>query len=84
MIQPNIRGGLCHASVRYARANNKFIGLLTIDQALVIHSLRKREQPVRLGLFQPLPDNEYEWVSSDDCRDAMVAFQDESFSRSVV
>ena len=22
MIQPNIRGGICHASVRYARANN--------------------------------------------------------------
>ena len=23
MIQPNIRGGICHASVRYVRANNK-------------------------------------------------------------
>ena len=28
MIQPNIRGGICHASVRYARANNKLIGAL--------------------------------------------------------
>ena len=28
MIQPNIRGGICHASVRYARANNKLIGSL--------------------------------------------------------
>ena len=28
MIQPNIRGGICHASVSYARANNKLMGLL--------------------------------------------------------
>ena len=28
MIQPNIRGGICHASVRYARANNKLINSL--------------------------------------------------------
>ena len=30
MIQPNIRGGICHASVRYARANNKLMGSSTI------------------------------------------------------
>ena len=28
MIQPNIRGGICHTSVRYARVNNKLIGSL--------------------------------------------------------
>ena len=28
MIQPNIRGGICHASVRYGRANNKLISSL--------------------------------------------------------
>ena len=28
MIQPNIRGGICHASVRYASANNKLMGSL--------------------------------------------------------
>ena len=28
MIQPNIRGEICHASVRYARANNKLMGSL--------------------------------------------------------
>ena len=25
MIQPNIRGGICHASVCYARANNRLM-----------------------------------------------------------
>ena len=28
MIQPNIRGGICHAGVRYVRANNKLMGSL--------------------------------------------------------
>ena len=28
MIQPNIRGGICHACVRYAPANNKLMGSL--------------------------------------------------------
>ena len=28
MIQPNIRGGICHASVRYAQPNNKYMGAL--------------------------------------------------------
>ena len=28
MIQPNIRGGICHACVRYARADNKLVGSL--------------------------------------------------------
>ena len=28
MIQPNIRGGICHVSIRYAQANNKLMGSL--------------------------------------------------------
>ena len=28
MIQPNNRAGICHASVRYARTNNKLMGSL--------------------------------------------------------
>ena len=28
MIHPNIHGGICHASGRYARANNIYIGAL--------------------------------------------------------
>ena len=30
MIKPNIRGGICYASVLYAQANNKLIGSLNV------------------------------------------------------
>ena len=79
MIQPNIRGGLCHASVRYARANNKFMGPLydhTKPSSYILYV--DANNLYGWALSQPLPDDEYEWVSSDDCRDAMVAFQDKA------
>ena len=61
MIQPNIRDKICHASVRYARANNKLMGsiydptkpsfyIMYVD-ANNLHSW---------AMSQPLPDNEYE------------------------
>ena len=77
MIQPNIRGGICHASVRYARANNKFMGPLydpTKPSSYILYV--DANNLYGWAMSQPLPDDEYEWVSSDDCQDAMAAFQD--------
>ena len=30
------------------------------------------------AMSQPLPDDEYEWVSNDDCRDAFAALQNKA------
>ena len=79
MIHPNNRGGICHASVRYARANNKLMG-----------SLYDRTKPTSYIMYvdannlygwamsQPLPDDDYEWVSGDECRDAFAALQNKA------
>ena len=40
MIQPNIRGGICHASIRYARANNKLMGRSTTRGSRLLTSWR--------------------------------------------
>ena len=76
MIQPNIRGGLCHASVRYAHANNKYMGQLydpTKPASYILYV--DANNLYGWALSQPLPDDEYEWVSANDCLDAMAAFQ---------
>ena len=31
-----------------------------------------------LAMSQPLPNDEYEWVSNDDCRDAFAALQEKA------
>ena len=68
MIQPNIRGGICHVSVRYARANNKLLG-----------SLYDPNQPTSYILYvdannlygwamsQYMPDDQIEWLTDVEC-----------------
>ena len=70
MIQPNIRGGICHASVRYARANNKLMGSL-YDQRLPTSYIMKVNANNLYGwaMSQEMSDDDFEWLSVDECRD---------------
>ena len=64
IIQPNIRGGICNASVRSARANN-----------MLIRSLYDPRQPTSYitevdvnnlygwAMSQEMPDGDFEWLS---------------------
>ena len=69
MIQQNIRGGICHASVRYARANNKLMGSL-FDPWLLISYIMEVDANNLYGwaMSQEMPDGDVEWVSDDECR----------------
>ena len=69
MIQPNIRGGICHASVRYARANNKLMGSL-FDQRLPISYIMEVDANNFNGwaMSQEMPDGDFEWESRDESR----------------
>ena len=74
MIQPNIRGGICHASVRYARANNKLMGSLYYPTKPTFYIMYVDANNIYgWAMSHPLPDDEYEWVSNEDCRDAFAA-----------
>ena len=57
MIQPNISGGICHVSVRYARANNKLLG-----------SLYDPTKPTSYILYVDA-NNLYGWAMSQDMPD---------------
>ena len=49
MIQPNVRGGICHSSVRYTRANYKYMGALYRPGVPVSHHVHRRDKPLRMG-----------------------------------
>ena len=76
MIQPLIRGGICHASVRYAKANNKLMGSLydpTKPTSYIMYV--DANNLYGWALSQAVPEKDYEWLSDDECRDAERALQ---------
>ena len=70
MNQPNIRGGICHASVRYARENNKLMGSL-YDPTKPTSFIMEVNANNLYGwaMSQPMPDGNFEWVSDTECRE---------------
>ena len=77
MIQPSVRGGICHVSVRYARANNKLMGALydpTKPTSYILYV--DANNLYGHAMSQPLPDDDFAWLSDQECRDAEVAIRD--------
>ena len=71
MKQPNIRGGNCHASVRYARANNKLLGSLYDPNDPPSYILYVDANNLYgSAMSQPMPDDKMEWLSNQECREA--------------
>ena len=70
MIQPNIRGGICHASVRYARANNKLMGSLYDPRLPTSYIMEVDANNLsEWAMSQEMPDGDFEWLSQNECRD---------------
>ena len=69
LIQPNIRGGICHASVRFARANNKLMGSL-YDPRQPISYIMEVDSNNFYGwaMSQQMPDGNFDWLSENECR----------------
>ena len=57
-IHPNIRGGICHASVRFARANNKLMGSLHNPTQLTSYIMGVDAN----NLSHEMPDGDFEWM----------------------
>ena len=70
MIQPNMRGGICHASVRYARNHNKLMNSL-YDPRLPTSYIIVVDADNLYGwaMSQKMPDGDFEWITQDECRD---------------
>ena len=64
IIQPNIKGGICNASVRYATANNKYMGVLydpTKENSYILYI--DANNLYGLAMSQSLPKDKYAWLS---------------------
>ena len=69
MIQPNIRGGIFHASVRYARANNKLMKSLYDPTKPTSYIMEVDANNLDgWAMSQEMPDGKFEWVSVEECR----------------
>ena len=74
MIQPAVRGGICHASVRYARANNKYMGSLyrpEEESSFILYI--DATNLYGAAMSQALPNGDFTWLSEDECRAAEVS-----------
>ena len=70
MIQPNIRGGICHASVRYARAKNKLMGSLYDPRQPTSYIMEVDANNLYgWAMSQEMPDGEFVLVNQDECRE---------------
>ena len=71
MIQPNIRGGICPASVRDAKANNKYMGALydpTKEHSYILYI--DANNLYGWAMSQALPKDNYAWLSVAEVREA--------------
>ena len=67
MIQPNIRGGICHASARYSRANNKLMGSLYEPRQPTSYIMEIGANKLHgWAMSQEMPDGNFEWLSQDE------------------
>ena len=74
MIQPNIRGGICHAGGRYARVHNKYMGeLYRPDEPESFIMYIDATNLYGLAKSQTLLYNEFEWLSDAQLCEAETA-----------
>ena len=67
MIQPNIRGGIVHARVRFARANNKLLGSLydpTKPTSYILYV--DANNLYGWAMSQPMLNDKIKWLSEQE------------------
>ena len=83
-IQPNIRGRFCHASGRYARANNKYIGALyRFDEPESFIMYIDATKLYGWAMSQKLPFSDFELLSDAQLREAEDALRSDDWLRTV-
>ena len=61
IIEKRIRGGICHAIYRYAKANNKYMKKYNKNIELSYHMFLDENNLYGWAMFQTLPVNAFKW-----------------------
>ena len=70
MIHPNISGNICHAYVRYARANKKLISFFYDPRQPTSYIMEVDANNLYgWAVSQEMPEGDFEWLSQDERRD---------------
>lgn len=76
MILPSISGGICHISVRYVQTYNKLMGAMyDLTKQTSYISFVDANNLYGWSMSQPLQDNDYAWLSQQECRNAETALR---------
>ena len=84
MIQPNIRGGICYASCRYARSNNIYMGAMyRPDEPESFIMYIDATNLYGWAMSQKLPFSDFEWLSDAQLREAEAALTNDDWLQTV-
>ena len=62
MVEKGIRGGICHATLRYGKANNKYMKDCNKDEEESFLQYGDANNLYGFAIIQPLPVNRFDWV----------------------
>ena len=84
IIQPNIRGGIYHASGRYARSNNIYMGALyRPDEHESFIMYIDATNLYGWAMSQKLPFSDFEWLADAQLREAEAALTSDDWLQTV-
>ena len=62
MVEKGIKGGICHAILRYAKANNKYMKDCNKDEEESILQYNDDNNLYEFAMSEPLPVDGFEWM----------------------
>ena len=69
MVEKGIRGGICHAIHRYAKANNKYMKDYNKDEGEPFLQYDDVNNLYAFAVTQPLPVKKFDWVEEEEDED---------------